>query len=95
MEQDPEITLQKVTEEYQRLINVKRDNTRIEEEYLECTKDKITKSPKVKKKIINAKIAVIKIPQEVTVILKIRYISNAGGKATKFQYVEKKKKQQQ
>ena len=31
MESDPNITLQKVTEECQRLINVKRDNTRIEE----------------------------------------------------------------
>ena len=31
MEQDPEITQQKATEECQRLINVKRDNTRIEE----------------------------------------------------------------
>ena len=30
IEQDFEITLQKVTEECQRLINVKRDNTRIE-----------------------------------------------------------------
>ena len=44
MEQDPETTLQKVTEEFQRLINVKRDNTRIEEKYLACTKDKVTKS---------------------------------------------------
>ena len=31
MEQDPNITLQKVTEECQRLINIKKDNTRIEE----------------------------------------------------------------
>ena len=31
MEQDPEITLQKVTEECQRLINVKHDKTHIEE----------------------------------------------------------------
>ena len=45
MEQDPEITLQKVTEESQRLINVKRDNTRIEEKYLACPKDKTTNSP--------------------------------------------------
>ena len=31
IEQDPEITLQKVTEESQRLINIKHDNTCIEE----------------------------------------------------------------
>ena len=31
MKQDPEITSQKVTEKCQMLINVKRDNTRIEE----------------------------------------------------------------
>ena len=30
MEQDPEMNLQKVTEECQKLINVKRDTTRIE-----------------------------------------------------------------
>ena len=43
--QDPEITLQKVTEECQRFINVKRDNTCNEEKYRASTKDKTTKSP--------------------------------------------------
>ena len=35
---------------------------------------------------------VIKITQEVTVILKICYVSDVGGKATRLQYVKKKKK---
>ena len=39
MEQDPEITLQKVTEVCQRSINVKCDNTRIEEKIFRIYKE--------------------------------------------------------
>ena len=69
MEKDPEITLQNVTTECQRLINVKRDNTRIEEKYKKRIKQQ--RVPKSKEKIINAELAVVRITQEGTVILKI------------------------
>ena len=45
MEQDPEIRYQKVTEEGQKLINIKHDKTRIERKNLACTTDKTIKSP--------------------------------------------------
>ena len=52
MEQDPEITLQKITEDCQRLINVKHDNTRIEEKknILHVQRIKQQRVPKSKQK---------------------------------------------
>ena len=95
MEQNPKTKLQNGTEGCQRIINVNRENTRIEKNNPTYTKDKTTKrSPKSKEKIINTKLAGVKITREVTIILKIRYASNAGGKATKLQYIFKKKAQQ-
>ena len=45
LKQDPEITLQKITEECQRLINVKRDNKRIDEKNISHVQRNKTKSP--------------------------------------------------
>ena len=56
MEQDPETTLHKVTEECQRLIKVKPDNTRTEENISHVKRIKWQRVLKSKEKIINAKL---------------------------------------
>ena len=65
------------------------DNTRIEENISHEQRIKQQRVFKSNEKIIHAKFAVVKITQDVTVILKIRYTWNADGKATKFLNVEK------
>jgi len=78
MEQDPEITLQKVTEECQRLINVKRDNSHIEEKNISQVQRIKQRVPKSKEKNYQCKACGVKILQEVIVILKISIVLNAG-----------------